>query len=132
VLLAWFWVLMGLVFLFFFVRQGASLPTIARVAPLLLFLKCLMLGMTALALSLFVRPLWAAVLTFLLSSDWVSVGSPLYVILPGDDRLSIGWQMLHGRALGYPDVLLAAAYAGLTTLAAACIALVRFRRIQVL
>jgi ABC-type transport system involved in multi-copper enzyme maturation permease subunit len=131
VLLALFWLLMGLVFLLFFVRQGSSLPTIARLAPLLLFLKCLMLGTMALALSLFVRPLWAAMLTFFVSSDWVSSQGLLYLILPGDDRLSIGWQMLHGHVMEYQDVLLVSAYALLTVVAAAFIALVRFCRIEV-
>jgi Cu-processing system permease protein len=130
VVLAVFWLFMGFAFLWFFRKQGSVLPTIVRFAPFLLFLKCLMLGMIALALSLFVRPALAAVLTFFLSSDWVSAQGVLYLILPGDDRLSIGTQLLRGRAMGIHDVLLASAYALSIAVAAAACALLRFRRID--
>jgi Cu-processing system permease protein len=130
VILAVFWLFMGLAFLLFFWKQGSALPTIVRFAPLLLFLKCLMLGMIALALSLFVRPVLAAVLTFFVSSDWVSSQGVLYLILPGDDRLSIGTQLLHGRAMEYHDVILASAYALSVAAVAVCCALLRFRRID--
>ena len=110
VLLAAFWVLMSCAFLWFF-ASGSALPATVRYAPLLLFLKCTMLGMIALALSLYVRPLVAAILAFVVSSDWVSSQGWLYIILPGDDRLGIGREILGGRLLELRDVALAAGYA---------------------
>jgi ABC-type transport system involved in multi-copper enzyme maturation permease subunit len=132
VMLAAFWLLMSLGFVVFFMKQGRTLPPMMWSAPVLLFLKCAMLGMIALATSLYVRPPFlAAVLTFLVSSDWVSSQGLLYLILPGDDRLSIGAQILHGRLLGLHDVSFASAYAVAIGVAAFCAALLRFRRMEV-
>jgi ABC-type transport system involved in multi-copper enzyme maturation permease subunit len=131
VLLAVFWLLMTGALLWFFARQGDALPVTIRYAPLLLFLKCAMLGLIALALSLYVRPVVAAILTFVVSSDWVSSDGLLYVVLPGDDRLGMAGQILTGRLLGPRDVILAAAYALVISSAALCVALLRFRRMEI-
>jgi hypothetical protein len=132
VMLAGFCLVMSLGFVAFFMKQGPVLPPMVWSAPLLLFLKCTMLGMIALAVSLYIRPPFlAAVLTFLVSSDWVSSQGLLYLILPGDDRLSIGTQLVRGRLLGLHDLAFASAYAVAITVAAFCLALLRFRRIEV-
>ena len=131
VLLAAFWVLMSCAFLWFFAKQGSALPATVRYALLLLFLKCTMLGMIALALSLYVRPLVAAILAFVVSSDWVSSQGWLYVILPGDDRLGMAGEILGGRLLGPRDVALAAGYALAISIAALCVGLLRFRRMEI-
>ncbi len=131
VLLAAFWALMSFAFVWFFTKQGSALPATMRYVPLLLFLKCTMLGMIALTLSLYVRPLLAAILTFAVSSDWVSSQGWLYIVLPGDDRLGMARQILDGRLLELGSIALAAAYALAVSIAALCVGLLRFRRMEI-
>lgn len=127
-----YWALMSIVFFAFTRHQRTPLPPTVGFAAMLYLCKSVMLGAIALSLSLFLRPPLAMVIAFLGSSDWVSSKGVLYYLLPGDDRLGMAMQLLHGTVTTQRDLALAAAYAIDITLVALGIALLRFRRIDIL
>ena len=129
--LAGYWIIMSLAFFVFFRLAGAGLPASVRYAAPLLFCKGAMLGSIALALSLVVRPAVAVTIAIVVSSDWVSSKGWLYLILPGDDRLSAATQILQGSVLAPSDVALAALYATDVAAIALGLALIRFRRVDI-
>jgi hypothetical protein len=126
-----FWAMMAVAFVVFRGVVGGELSPIARYAVALSLPKNVMIGCIGMALSLYMRPLVAAALALAMSSDWVSRQGLLYMLLPGDDRLSVASLILHGTRPSMRDLIIAVVYAiDIAAIALGC-AWLRFRKLDI-
>jgi hypothetical protein len=126
-----YWGLMSIVFGVYNWLEGGKLPPVVRLAPVLYLSKGIMIGCIGMALSLYMRPILAAAIALVGSSDWVQQRGILYMLLPGDDRLSVARQLMHGSVLAQRDVLFGLLYAADVSLIALMVVWVRFRNADI-
>ena len=125
-------VLAGIAMVVFAYANQTDLNLAARYAPWLMFCTNLMMGSVALLLSLFVRPLVAAVIAYFASASFLSSPNPLYFILPSYDRFNVALLIMDGRPIAMEDVLMLTLYAFDVAAIFVLLSLWRFRTREIL
>jgi ABC-type transport system involved in multi-copper enzyme maturation permease subunit len=106
-----YWVLMTIAMLAFGETQQVALSPALKYAPWLMLCKHLMLGSVAILLSLFTRPILAAVLAYFISANLFHHPNPLYYVFPSYDRFSVFGEVFSGQLIAFKDVLMLSLYA---------------------
>jgi ABC-type transport system involved in multi-copper enzyme maturation permease subunit len=117
----------SLAILIFSQSESVDLNPAIKWSPWLMFCYQLMLGSLAMFLSLFMRPILAAILAYFAGNGFYSIYNPLYYILPGYQDFNVFFQVLQGSLIHAKDVIFLSLYAADFVVLMLLLALWRFR-----
>ncbi|HUB25245.1 MAG TPA: ABC transporter permease subunit [Tepidisphaeraceae bacterium] len=112
--------------------QHVDLNPAIKWSPWLMLCYQLMLGSLAMFLSLFMRPIIAAVLAYFAGNGLYSLYNPLYYILPGYQDFNVFFKVLQGSMIHTRDVIFLTLYAMDFVVILLLLALWRFRTKELL
>jgi hypothetical protein len=104
-------VIAGLAIVIFSQSQNVDLNPAIKWSPWLMFCYQIMLGSLTMLLSLFMRPIIAALLAYFAGNGFYSLHNPLYYILPGYQDFNVILQVLQGSLIHVKDVAFLTLYA---------------------